>query len=221
MVSPGCLVIWGKLNVFAVPEGAGSLIPPAWDLFILEWAVLPSRCYEIFHHTSVDIITNLFCISLKIEELRLVRWDLLSLRLLTGVKYSPVLTEPHLSFSSVPMAGVNLPSASGIRQGFNTLLTLRDLPFWAPQHRFFYACQINIFPDDKYCLTSSFPVKGLENNSSSSYTIHPASSQIQNRLISLCSSKFMLFLSLCCASHRFSQLLRRDSDLQFITSNTH
>lgn len=188
-------------------------IHPGMSCFAIPvlWNISPHLCR--YHYQSLlHIIKN---------RRAQVRWDLLSLRLLTGVKYSPVLTEPHLSFSSVPMAGVNLPSASGIWQGFNTLLTLRDLPFWAPQHRFFYACQINIFPDDKYCLTSSFPVKGLENNSSSSYTIHPASSQIQNRLISLCSSKFMLFLSLCCASHRFSQLLWRDSDLQFITSNTH
>lgn len=146
------------------------------------------------------------------EEIRLVRWDLLSSRLLTAIKYIPFLSWQNLIsafivflWGSISQAYRHLLCCSF---GISVLLTVTGVPIisrpvgssypWtreSPLSRLLSTVFWADFTDDKYCLTSSFIVKVLENSSSSSCTIHPTSSQIQNRFISRYTSKCVLCYS--------------------------
>lgn len=162
------------------------------------------------------------------EEIRLVRWDLLSLRLLTGIKFIPFLSWQNLISAFIVLLWGSISQACRhllcCNFGISILLTFNGIPIvsrtvgssysWtreSPLSRLsstaFSACYAGIFTDDKCCLTSSFVVKVLENSSSSSCTIHPSSSQIQNGFISWYTSKYVLYYSFVVPATNFPRCI--------------
>lgn len=186
--------------------------------------------YHISADISVDIITNENCVSYKKkieEEFRLVRWDLLSSRLLTAIKYISFLSWQNLISAFIVFLWGSISQAYRhllcCNFGISILLTFNGVPIisrpvgssysWTRESLLsrlpstVFQADTGIFTDDKYCLASSFVVKVLENSSSSSCTIHPTSSQIQNKFISWYASKCVLYYSFVVPATNFPRCI--------------